>query len=70
MYIATIVKQITDNQHGSFATYHIRLSTADQGPQTEGDVKILDVLYSKKDESYEEFREQAESYVQQITEEE
>ena len=69
MFIATIVKQTTDNQHGSFATYHIRLSTAEQGPQTEGDVKVLDVLYSKKGETYEEFREQAESYVRQIPEE-
>ena len=56
MYTATIVK---DKQ----GVYHVRISS--KGPQTGGDVKVIDVLQSRSGESQEQLKERALKYVQE-----
>jgi hypothetical protein len=56
MYTATIVK---DKQ----GVYHIRISS--KGPQTGGDVKVIEILY---DSDQEKLKTKAVKYVKEIAE--
>lgn len=57
MYTATIVRDTA-------GTYHIRIGK--KGPDTSGDVEVIDTLHQRDDENYDAFKFRCQEYVRDL----